>query len=114
MADSPQFASARRPSLWELFSSFVIVSIFGFGGTMAWARRMAVDERKWMTPAEFNEVFALCQFLPGPNIANLAVAFGARVRGVPGAFAAVTGLCGPSLVLMIVLGALYARFGELP
>jgi chromate transporter len=114
MADSPDTASARRPSLWELFSSFVIVSIFGFGGTMAWARRMAVDERKWMTAAEFNDVFALCQFLPGPNIANLAIAFGARVRGVPGAIVSVVGLCGPSLLLMILLGALYRHFGDLP
>src|SRR3954452_3098947 len=114
MPDSPNPASGPRPTLWDLFSSFVIVSTFGFGGTLAWARRMAVDERKWMTAAEFNEVFALCQFLPGPNIANFAVAFGSRVRGVPGAFVSVLGLCGPSLLLMILLGALYNRFGDLP
>jgi len=75
---------------------------------------MAVDERKWMTATEFNEVFALCQFLPGPNVMNFAVAFGSRVRGVSGALAASAGLCGPALVVMIVLGALYARFGDLP
>jgi chromate transporter len=103
-----------QPSLWSLFSSFVIVSIFGFGGTLAWARRMTVDERKWMSPQEFNEVFALCQFLPGPNVANFAVVFGSRVRGVPGALASVVGLCGPSLLLMLALGALYARFGDIP
>jgi chromate transporter len=105
---------ALRPTLWNLFSSFAIVSIFGFGGTLAWARRMTVDERKWMTAAEFNEVFALCQFLPGPNVVNFAVVFGARVRAVPGSLVAVAGLCGPSLVLMVILGALYARYGELP
>jgi chromate transporter len=114
MSDTPDPIAAPRPTLWSLFSSFVIVSIFGFGGTLAWARRMAVDERKWMSPAEFNEVFALCQFLPGPNVANFTVAFGARVRGVPGAVVATLGLCGPSLILMLLLGALYARFGELP
>jgi chromate transporter len=115
MAESPKSALAvPRPTLWSLFSSFVIVSIFGFGGTLAWARRMAVDERRWMSAAEFNEVFALCQFLPGPNVANFAVVFGARVRGVSGAIASVVGLCGPSLILMIILGALYARFGDLP
>src|SRR4051794_6945492 len=64
MAESPIPASVPRPTLWSLFSSFVIVSIFGFGGTLAWARRMAVDERRWMSAIEFNEVFALCQFLP--------------------------------------------------
>ena len=102
------------PTLWGLLSSFSIVSIFGFGGTLAWARRMAVDERKWMSATDFNEVFALCQFLPGPNVVNFAVAFGARVRGVPGSVAAVLGLCGPALILMMILGALYARYGDLP
>ncbi len=114
MAQSSDPVPAPIPTLWGLFSSFVIVSIFGFGGILAWARRMTVDERKWMTSAEFNEVFALCQFLPGPNVMNFAVVFGARVRKVPGAIVAGLGLCGPSVILMIVLGALYARFGDLP
>src|SRR4051812_22194610 len=116
MAESPESAPAPvpRPTLWSLFSSFVIVSIFGFGGTLAWARRMSVDERRWMTAIEFNEIFALCQFLPGPNVANFAVVFGARVRGVRGAFVSLVGLCGPSLILMMLLGALYAQFGDLP
>ena len=114
MSDTPDPNAAPRPTLWSLFSSFVIVSVFGFGGTLAWARRMAVDERKWMSAAEFNEVFALCQFLPGPNVVNFAVVFGSRVRGVAGAFVSAAGLCGPALILMLILGALYARFGDLP
>jgi chromate transporter len=114
MSDTPDPSAPPRPTLWSLFSSFSIVSVFGFGGTLAWARRMAVDERKWMSAAEFNEVFALCQFLPGPNVMNFAVAFGARVRGVPGAFVSAAGLCGPALILMLILGALYVRFGDLP
>lgn len=114
MSETPESPAPLRPTLWSLFSSFVIVSVFGFGGTLAWARRMAVDERKWVTAAEFNDVFALCQFLPGPNVMNFAVVFGARVRGVAGAFVSAIGLCGPSLILMIILGALYARYGDLP
>lgn len=114
MSDSSDPVAPPRPTLWSLFSSFVIVSVFGFGGTLAWARRMAVDERKWVSASEFNEVFALCQFLPGPNVMNFAVVFGARVRGVAGACVSAVGLCGPALVLMLILGALYARFGDLP
>jgi chromate transporter len=114
MSESPDAVPAPTPTLWSLFSSFMIVSVFGFGGTLAWARRMTVDERKWMTATEFNEVFALCQFLPGPNVMNFAVAFGSRVRGVPGAFVAPIGLCLPSLILMLILGAAYARYGDMP
>jgi len=33
---------------------------------------MMVDERKWMTAEEFNDLYALCNFLPGPNIVNFS------------------------------------------
>ncbi|MFZ9615577.1 MAG: chromate transporter, partial [Fluviibacter sp.] len=56
----------------------------------------------------------LCQFLPGPNVVNLAVAVGVRFCGWRGAVAGATGLMlGPFLVAL-VLGVLYARYGELP
>jgi chromate transporter len=50
---------------------------------LVWARRAIVDQHRWMTADEFNEAFALCHFLPGPNIVNLSVVFGARFRGIP-------------------------------
>jgi len=66
-----------------------------------------------MTAEEFNETFALCHFLPGPNIVNLSVVFGARFRGVAGGIAAFAGLVGPPMVIATVLAALYARYGEI-
>ena len=53
---------------------------------LAWARRMMVEERKWMTPEQFNEVYALCSFLPGGNIVNFSIIFGGRLRGPLGAW----------------------------
>ena len=67
-----------------------------------------------MTQQEFNEVFAFCQFLPGPNIVNFTVVFGSRSRGRIGALAALAGVLGPPIIIMIALGALYARFGQFP
>ena len=46
------------------------MSLAGFGGVLVWARRGIVDQHNWMTAEEFNETFALCHFLPGPNIVN--------------------------------------------
>jgi chromate transporter len=66
-----------------------------------------------MTADEFNETFALCHFLPGPNIVNLSVVFGSRFRGIPGGLAAFAGLVGPPVVIVTVLAALYARYGEI-
>ena len=48
---------------------------------LAWSRRMLVEQRQWMTPEEFNDAYALCQFLPGPNVVNLSVVFGRSIRG---------------------------------
>ena len=74
---------------------------------------MLVERRQWLSEREFAEVLALCQFLPGPNIVNMAVIVGSRFRGVPGAIAAFAGLVGVPLVIMMACGALYARYGEL-
>jgi chromate transporter len=67
----------------------------------------------WMTADEFNETYALCHFLPGPNVVNLSVVFGSRFRGIPGSIAAFAGLLGPPVVIMTILAALYARYGEI-
>ena len=45
---------------------------------------------------------------------NFAVIFGARMRGPLGALAAVAGLLGPPMILVMAVGALYAHFGDLP
>jgi chromate transporter len=66
-----------------------------------------------MTADEFNETYALCHFLPGPNIVNLSMVFGSRFRGIAGGIAAFTGLLGPPVVIMTILAALYAHFGEI-
>ena len=76
------------------------------------ARRGIVEEHRWMTADEFNETFALCHFLPGPNIVNLSMVFGSRLRGLVGGIAAFAGLLLPPMLVVTVLAALYARFGE--
>src|SRR5207247_9168134 len=84
----------------------------GFGGVLGWARLGIVDQHRWMTADEVNETYALCHFLPGPNVVNLSVVFGSRFRGIPGSIAAFAGLLGPPVVIVTILAALYARYGE--
>jgi chromate transporter len=109
MSDSP--TAAIQPSLAELFRGFALVSISGFGGALPWARRMIVEQKRWMTTEEFNETFALSQFLPGPNVINFSVVFGSRFGGPAGAAVALGGLLGPPLMIVTVLAVLYERFG---
>jgi chromate transporter len=103
-----------RPTLAELFVAFATISLSGFGGVLAWSRRLMVEERKWLTSDQFNEVYALCSFLPGGNIINFSVVFGARFGGVRGAMAAMAGLMGPPVLLVLIIAAIYAHYGDLP
>jgi chromate transporter len=108
----PAYAAQSAPTLLQILLSFSLISLYGFGGVLAWTRRMMIEERRWMTPEEFNDAYALCQFLPGPNIVNLSVVFGARVRGVLGAAMALSGLLCPPVAIVSLLGLLYAWYGE--
>ena len=107
-------AVGAPPSAPQLLLAFAKIAVCGFGGVMAWSRRVLVQERGWLTADGFNEVMALCQVLPGPNVVNVAVVFGARSAGVAGALAALSGLIVPPMLIMIAAGMLYARFGEMP
>ena len=107
-------AEASTVTLGDLFAGFLSVGLRGFGGVLPWARRMIVEERRWLDDGGFTDLVSLCQLLPGPNIVNLSVALGGRLRGVPGALAALGGLLLPSLVIVLGLGALYRRYGRLP
>jgi chromate transporter len=112
--DVPSAHSQSPPTARELYLSFAQIALSGFGGVMAWSRRVLVNEKRWLSPAEFNELYALCQIVPGPNVVNLAVMYGARVGGVRGAVVAVLGLISPPVTLMLVVGALYNQYGALP
>jgi len=112
---APDLASPAKspaPGVITLFFAFAKMSLAGFGGVLAFARRGIVDEHRWMTADEFNETYALCHFLPGPNIVNLSVVFGSRFGGVAGGVAAFAGLVGPPMLLVMMLAVLYAHFGQ--
>ena len=102
------------PTLAALFTGFLGIGIVGFGGVLPWLRRMMVEQRRWFLPEEFNDLLALCQFLPGPNVVNMAVATGTRFRGITGALACVAGLLTAPFLIVVSLGSLYDRFGRLP
>ena len=106
--------AAPHPTLADLFLGFGRIGLSGFGGVLPWARRMLVEERRWLTEEEFVNLLSLCQFLPGGNVMNLAVCVGARFRGAVGSVAALTGLMIMPLVIVLCLAALYAEFSTLP
>jgi chromate transporter len=106
-------APLHRPSVRELFIGFLKVGISGFGGVLPFARRMLVEERRWLNERDFIDVLSLCQFLPGPNIVNVSIVVGRRFHGPRGAIAASAGLMLLPFILIVALGALYRSAGEI-
>lgn len=98
----------------DLFLLFFGMGLVGFGGVLPWARRGLVEKRAWMTPDEFSEALALAQFLPGPNIVNLSIVVGQRFKGPAGSAAAVLGLLGAPVVVVLTLAEFYLAYAQEP
>ena len=107
-------ASPPAPTVRELFTGFLLLGMMGFGGVLPLARQMLVEQRRWLTAAEFTDLLGLCQFLPGGNIVNMSVAIGMRFRGVAGAVASIVGLIAVPTMVVIVLGTIYSRYQDDP
>lgn len=102
------------PTRAALFTGYLKIGMFGFGGVAAWARRVIVEERRWLTEREYAEVLGLGQILPGPNVGNAAVMIGRRFHGLAGALLATGGLYFAPLIILIGLCLFYDRYGQLP
>ena len=83
------------------------------GGLAAWAQRMIVEERRWLSEEEYLSASTICNILPGTNQVNMAVFVGARYQGARGATAAVFGLVACPAAAALLAGFLYLRFREM-
>ncbi|BBX31809.1 chromate transport protein ChrA [Mycolicibacterium mageritense DSM 44476 = CIP 104973] len=105
----------ERVSLLELAWTFNHIALASFGGGLsAWSREVLVVEKGWLGEAEFLSAMTMCRILPGANQVNMAVFAGTKMRGLPGAVAAVFGLCLMPLVIVLVMSFFYFRFKEVP
>src|SRR5881296_3261491 len=110
--DASTAAPLATVSRSELFVGFLKIGLSGFGGVMPFARRMIVEQRRWLSELEFLDVLSLSQFLPGPNIVNVSVIIGRRFQGVAGAAAAFAGLLLMPLAVVLALASVYAQFAQ--
>lgn len=99
-------------SLTDLFISFTLLALQGFGGVLAVVQRELVERKGWLTQDEFLEDWAVAQIMPGPNVVNLSMMIGGRYFGLPGAMAALAGMLAVPLVLVLLLAVLHARFAD--
>ena len=101
--------------LTALFMAFLAVSLYGVGGGggIIWARRVAVEKRRWISDSEFADIVSLCQVMPGPNIVGIAVCVGAKMRGTIGTIAAVSGFLIIPWTIGLSVGLLFLEYAHL-
>ena len=105
---------SEPPTRRALFTAFLKVGALGFGGVASLARHVLVVERKMISEKTYAETFGVASALPGANTINLAAMLGDRFRGSSGAAAAVLGLLGAPLAILVVAALLYARYHDYP
>ena len=104
----------RPQSLTDLFFSFSVLALQGFGGVLTVVQRELVEKKRWLTREEFVEEWAVAQIMPGANVVNLATIIGARYFGLRGAITALAGLLTIPLVLVLLLAMVYAQYASHP
>jgi len=113
----PGTAAISHPapaSCTDLFVSFTLIALQGFGGVLAVIQRELVERKRWLTNEEFIEEWSVAQILPGPNVCNLAMVIGQRHFGLAGAMSALGGLLAAPLLVVLALALVYARFADVP
>jgi chromate transporter len=88
------------------------VSFGGFPTVLPDVRAFVVLSQGWMTDADFTNIFAMAQAIPGPNMILMMGLIGWKVCGLPGALAAATATCAPPCAIYFAAFRLWDRFRE--
>lgn len=100
--------------LFSIFKTFFRVGLFTLGGGYAMlpALQAEMTRRCWLTEGECLDAIALVNGLPGPLVVNGAVFMGYKMKGVPGAFAAVLGAILPSILVILAVASVFSGFTQ--
>src|SRR5689334_12484010 len=115
--ETTQETSLVQASLTSFVGYFLWLGTVGFGGPIALVghmQRSLVEERRWISRADYVEGLALAQLAPGPLAAQLAIYLGYVRAGILGATAVGLAFVAPSFLMVLALSAAYVRFGGLP
>lgn len=111
-AERPSETEPRPASIAELYFTFAVLALHGFGGVLPWAHRAIVEQKRWLRREEFVEILAFGQLLPGPNVINLAIMIGDRYFGWRGAAASLAGILLLPALLVLGVFVLYSYWAD--
>ncbi len=111
-------AAPAWPPAWPVvFRAFGRIGLLSFGGPaaqIALMHRELVEQRQWVTEAEYLSALSFCMLLPGPEAMQLATWIGWRLKGVRGGLLAGLLFVAPGAVVVLALSWLYATLGQVP
>jgi chromate transporter len=108
--------SAPNYSLWQMVQYMAKLGTIGFGGPVAlvgYMHRDLVEQRKWISEADYKEGLTLAQLMPGPLAAQLAIYLGYVHYAITGATLVGITFVLPSFLMVVALGAAYIAYGGL-
>ncbi|HRK38559.1 MAG TPA: chromate transporter [Burkholderiaceae bacterium] len=112
MAQQTDDTTRQPASCADLFWSFTVLALQGFGGVLAVVQRELVEKRRWLTREQFVEEWAVAQVMPGPNVVNLSLMIGGRYFGLRGALSALAGILAAPLVVVLLLAIFYGSVAD--
>jgi chromate transporter len=118
LARTRQSATAPAPApvtLAGLTLCFLQISLSSFaGGLSAWTQRIVVERRKLLSNEQFLNAEAISRLFPGGSEVNMAIFVGQHFNGLPGALAALLGVIGVPLLILLILGWAYFHYHTVP
>lgn len=103
--------------LSDLIRAFARIGVLSFGGPaaqIALMHRDLVEDRKWVSEADFLSALSFCMLLPGPEAMQLATWIGWRQHGTLGGLIAGLLFVLPGAAVVLALSMIYAAFGQVP
>ncbi|MDR9428835.1 MAG: chromate efflux transporter [Salibaculum sp.] len=104
-------------TLADLIRVFGRIGFLSFGGPaaqIALMHRELVEDRPWLTEAQYLRALSFCMLLPGPEAMQLATYAGWRLRGVAGGLIAGGLFVLPGALVIAALAMAYGALADLP
>src|ERR1700744_167725 len=112
-----RYPAAQRPTFREALRFWFKLGWITFGGTAAHIAIMhddLVEKKRWISNGRFLHALSHCMILPGPEAQQLAIYIGWKLHGKRGGVVAGTLFVLPSMLVLLALSVIYAKFGNLP
>lgn len=98
-------------ALAGLFGRLSLLAVGGVNSTVPQIAHEVVDQRHWLSAAQFSQLFAISNAAPGPNV-MISTVIGAHMAGIAGGIVATLAMILPSGILVVVVSKFWDRYRE--